>query len=155
VVAVVALAGIAFTEIGKEMVQRPRPYVTHPLVPIPSSPSFPSGHALNAMAIYLTLALIAASRTERAWLRALLVTGGLGLAILVGSSRVYLGVHYLTDVVGGWALGLGLALGGHWLMERWAGFADRNSEPRLATGDHAQQAAVPAVPSPARVRDLP
>jgi undecaprenyl-diphosphatase len=116
VVAGVALAGAALTEIIKQVVGRPRPYVPHALVTIPLSPSFPSGHALNSAAIYVTLALIAASLTTRSWLRGLPLAAGLGLTLLIGASRLYLGVHYLTDVMAGWALGLALALTGFWIL---------------------------------------
>lgn len=83
--------------------QHPRP--TEAIIAIPDSYSFPSGHAVAASALYLTLALVAAQgqRTNRQ--RRLLVWCGVLVAALVAWSRVYLGVHYLSDVVGGLLLG--------------------------------------------------
>lgn len=76
--------------------------------------SFPSGHATMSAAVYLTLgALLAATRS--AWTeRAYVLASAALLAGLVGTSRVVLGVHWLTDVLGGWAFGSAWAIG--WLL---------------------------------------
>lgn len=72
--------------------------------------SFPSGHTLIASAIYPTLGiLLSASLRERRLKVFVFVTAAL-LALLVGFTRIYLGVHYPTDVLGGWALGLAWAI---------------------------------------------
>src|SRR5262249_42976996 len=94
----------------KYLVNRPRPENAWPVIPTPDLPSFPSGHALISTAIYVSLALLLTGRLHRPWLRYLIVTASLLLAFLIGVSRVYLGVHYVTDVWGGWAAGLALAL---------------------------------------------
>ena len=64
--------------------------------------SFPSGHATSSMIFYLTLALAIA---PRGWRRAA-ATGAILLSLLIGLSRVMLGVHWPSDVVGGWCFGL-------------------------------------------------
>jgi undecaprenyl-diphosphatase len=76
--------------------------------------SFPSGHATMSAAIYLTLGALLAStrarRRERAWL----LGAAAAIAALVGASRVVLGVHWATDVLGGWAFGAAWAI--VWLL---------------------------------------
>ena len=75
------------------------------IIALPPSYGFPSGHSVAASALFLTLALVAAAQSPHAGVRRLLVGAGLGIALLVAWSRVYLGVHYLTDVGGGLLLG--------------------------------------------------
>ena len=65
--------------------------------------SFPSGHAANSMIFYLALALVLTAGTR--WHRPAAVAALL-LSLLIGTSRVMLGVHWPSDVVGGWAFGL-------------------------------------------------
>lgn len=69
--------------------------------------SFPSGHAMLAALFYLTLGVILARGEPRRWLRLYVLAVAAGLTILVGVSRVYLGVHWPTDVAAGWAVGAG------------------------------------------------
>jgi undecaprenyl-diphosphatase len=101
-IAILVTAGLTWAL--KELVDRPRPSGTDPPIPIPDSPSFPSGHASSAAAAALALAVFAPR-----WLGALF----LAVAALVGVSRIELGVHYATDVAGGAVLGaaIGLAAG--------------------------------------------
>jgi undecaprenyl-diphosphatase len=87
----------------KLLVRHPRPTVA--MIALPPDFSFPSGHAVAASALYVTLALLAAGVERRAGPRRLLIASGVLVAGLVAWSRVYLGVHYLTDVVGGLMLG--------------------------------------------------
>ena len=87
----------------KAVVRHPRP--TEAMIALPPDFSFPSGHTVAASALYLTLALLAAGVERRAGPRRLLIASGVLVALLVAWSRVYLGVHYLTDVVGGLLLG--------------------------------------------------
>jgi membrane protein DedA with SNARE-associated domain len=102
----VLLAGMALIQIGfheiKAAVDRPRP--PEPLVGASGS-SFPSGHAAHSV-IYVWLATTIVVRLRPGLPRAtLVVVAGIVVTALVGLSRVYLNVHYLSDVSGGWALG--------------------------------------------------
>jgi undecaprenyl-diphosphatase len=73
-------------------------------IPIPGSPSFPSGHASGSVVTFGVLAALAAER----WPARRFVFWSLAaaLALAIGASRVVLDVHYLTDVLAGWCLGL-------------------------------------------------
>ena len=97
---------LAMTLAVKSLVGRSRPPLAEAVPPYESSASFPSGHALNAIVItgilvYSTLLIV---RTSRA--RWITVIVGAVYAIAIGLSRVYLGHHWLSDVVGAWLLGL-------------------------------------------------
>jgi membrane protein DedA with SNARE-associated domain/membrane-associated phospholipid phosphatase len=96
-------AGEVLVFILKDLFRRPRPVPVFPEL-LPLSASFPSGHAFVAMVFYgfLTYLLLG---TVRNWnSRFLLVLAGSFLVILIGFSRIYLGVHWLSDVLGGLAL---------------------------------------------------
>jgi undecaprenyl-diphosphatase len=94
------LGGRIGVELVKLLVDRPRPaFDAHPVIVF--SQSFPSGHAANSMVTYLALALFAAP--ER-WRRAA-VAGALVLAAAIGATRPMLGVHWPSDVLGGWIYG--------------------------------------------------
>jgi membrane-associated phospholipid phosphatase len=86
------------------LVHRARP-VGVALIALPSSYSFPSGHALTAALFFGTLSFIALGEVKNPAVRYALVTAFSALAVAIGLSRVYLGVHYLGDVVAGWLLG--------------------------------------------------
>ena len=101
--AVALAAGLAITEISKQIikhaVERPRPADS---VVDAGGFSYPSGHA----ALSVTFLAIGVVLSRRLPTRIALVLVGAALAIAIGLSRVYLRVHYLSDVGGGWALGL-------------------------------------------------
>lgn len=119
VLAAVVLGGLMMEGI-KKAVGRERPEITHPLlVNPPRSPSFPSGHAMVSSVVYLSLALVAAPHLPRRRIRAYVIGCALGLVFLIGVSRIYLGVHYLTDVVAAWAGGLTWALACRIVEDRW------------------------------------
>jgi membrane-associated phospholipid phosphatase len=108
---------VAATELGvqvvKVLVERPRPPEADALTQA-SGFSFPSGHAATAVAVYAVIALLLARGCCGRRRVALLLAGGL-VVLGVGASRVYLGVHYPTDVLAGWLTGATLALAS-WLV---------------------------------------
>lgn len=88
---------------------RPRPTVV-PALDLVYSSSFPSGHAMMTPVVYLSLAAIVAAGEHQTSLKVLVLTSAASLVLAVGVSRVYLGVHWPTDVLAGWALGIAIAL---------------------------------------------
>ena len=89
----------------KDHFQRPRPAPVLGLIPAQQW-SFPSGHAMVAAAFYLFLAGVVWGRLRGGW-RMIGTTGLVALVVLIGWSRMYLGVHYLTDVLAGYCAGVG------------------------------------------------
>ncbi len=79
--------------------------------------SFPSGHAMTSAAVYLTLGALLMRVADRRATKIYCMAFAMLLAGLVGITRVYLGVHYPTDVLAGWLVGLSWALF-CWLLER-------------------------------------
>lgn len=74
--------------------------------PLPGSPSFPSGHALYAASVFGGLAVLLTARVRSLLLRIAIWLVAISLILLVGVSRVYLGVHYPSDVLAGYAIGV-------------------------------------------------
>ncbi len=110
------LGGEALSHLAKSGFDRPRPDLVPHGVDVATA-SFPSGHSMMSAVTYLTLAVMLA-RTERQWgLRVFLIAVAALLAMMVGISRVYLGVHWPSDVLAGWSLGAAWALG-VWLIAR-------------------------------------
>jgi undecaprenyl-diphosphatase len=126
ILTVAALGAYGLSSAAKYTVNRPRPDVTWNLEPVPATASYPSNHAVNGMATYVTAALLASRRLRRRWQGTTLIVMALLLALGIGVSRLYLGVHFLTDVVGGWAVGLACALLALGADRRWA----RDQAPR-------------------------
>jgi undecaprenyl-diphosphatase len=106
--ATVMIAQLA-AEAVKHVIDRARPDIVphHDLV---YSSSFPSGHAVMAPVVYLTLAAILAAGDRRRSVKVLLLIGAAVLVVAIGVSRVYLGVHWPTDVLAGWTMGAAIAL---------------------------------------------
>jgi undecaprenyl-diphosphatase len=102
VVFAIPIVGRALTEAQKISIARVRPAGEAHLV-IVKTQSFPSGHAASSMIFYLMLALVLTAGTR--WHRAA-VAGAVALSLLIGTSRVMLGVHWPSDVIGGWAFGM-------------------------------------------------
>lgn len=100
---VLSMAGVINVLI-KLVIQRPRPFF-HPLV-IENDYSFPSGHAMNSFVFYITLAYLVYRFTKNKKLTLFAVTIALLLIFLIGISRVYLGVHYPSDVIAGYIAGM-------------------------------------------------
>jgi undecaprenyl-diphosphatase len=98
----IVMTGRALSELQKFWIGRARPDLGQHLVVVKTS-SFPSGHATSSMIFYLTVAL--ALTAGRRWHR-LAVACAILLSLLIGASRVMLGVHWPSDVIGGWAFGM-------------------------------------------------
>lgn len=104
---IIAVAGsLTFTSVGKAIVGRPRPPLSEAVPPYEYAFSFPSGHALNSTVIAGMVAYLVARRLHAWWSRALCVLAAATWSIAMGWSRVYLGHHWLTDVIFAWLLGL-------------------------------------------------
>lgn len=119
--AVLALAlggGLAISEWLKMLFGRDRPPDIYRAVEV-LNPSFPSGHALLSAVVYLTLGATLARATERRDVRVYIIVLAMLLALSVGFTRVYLGVHWASDVLAGWCAGASWAAA-CWLLERWA-----------------------------------
>lgn len=127
--AFVVTTGIGLAVLGpvtKAIVDRARPVVASPVVDTPSNASFPSGHSMTAVVTFgvlLLLVLPGVRRRARPWL----VAGTALLVVAVGLTRLALGVHFVSDVLAGWALGAG------WLAVTVAAFRiwqhDRGVDP--------------------------
>jgi membrane-associated phospholipid phosphatase len=133
--AIALSAGLAITQITTQIIKgavdRPRP--DDGVVDV-SGFSYPSGHA-SISVTFLAIAVVLSRTVPAAW-RVALVVGGAVLAAAIGLSRVYLRVHYLSDVVGGWAVGLGafslcgaVALVVDYLRNNWPGAQSAKSPP--------------------------
>lgn len=112
-----AAATVVFSSVGgsildltiKSIADRPRPTIVPHLTEVMTS-SFPSGHALLSTIIYLSVGMMIAQSRGKPRSGFLAIACAVLLTSLIGISRIYLGVHYPTDVVAGWAAGLGWTL---------------------------------------------
>jgi undecaprenyl-diphosphatase len=93
----------------KRFFARPRPNLVPGLTRVQLA-SFPSGHSMVAVVLYLTLGAILAGFVPQTRLKLYILSVAMLLAFLVGMSRIYLGVHYPTDVLAGWCAGLSWAV---------------------------------------------
>lgn len=121
-----AVGTFALSSGVKAWVGRPRPVVPHPVAHAPGA-SFPSGHALTSAAAALLVLLLLRPFGRRAW-RWAVAAFAVVAAAAVGASRLVLGVHYLSDVVGGWLAATALVLG---VLTPWAAPAPTRTKRRL------------------------
>ncbi|HZA74031.1 MAG TPA: phosphatase PAP2 family protein [Propionibacteriaceae bacterium] len=106
VLMLIATAGsLLMTTIGKAIVGRPRPPLSEAVPPYEYAFSFPSGHTLNSTVIAGVVAYLLLRRLTTPWARTLTVVLAVVWAVVMGLSRVFLGHHWLTDVVFAWLLG--------------------------------------------------
>jgi undecaprenyl-diphosphatase len=113
---VASVGGWVINGFLKDFFQRPRPEVVPHLRDVMSQ-SFPSGHALTSAVVYLTLGALMMRIAERRVTKFYCIGVAMLATVLVGLSRLYLGVHYPTDVLAGWIIGLCWALL-CWTLER-------------------------------------
>ncbi len=92
----------------KHLFGRTRPLLEYQLVQ-EHTLSFPSGHSMMSAVIYLSLAVLVSRILVRRIMRLYVIIVAILLSFIIGISRIYLGVHYPTDVIGGWSLGLAWA----------------------------------------------
>ena len=111
--AVMTSGGAILTLVLKYAVGRPRPSVVPHLREV-TTPSFPSGHAMLSALVFLSLGVLMAHSVRNGPTKLYVVLWASFLTFIVGVSRVYLGVHYPTDVIGGWLAGIA------WALAAWA-----------------------------------
>ncbi len=104
--------GALLNEVLKALFERARPDLIAHIVEV-NSLSFPSGHAMSAATLYLTLGALLARTRKSPALRGTIVATAIVITCAVGISRVYLGVHWPSDVLGGWLAG------GAWALLCW------------------------------------
>lgn len=129
---VTAVGGALLNTLVKLAVARPRPVVDH-VVATAFGKSFPSGHAMSSTVVYgaLLVALLPMVRRRR---RPLVVGIAVAVVLLVGTSRMLLGVHFLSDVVGGYVLGLAWLAGSVALFETWRSEEGRRRSSPVSEG---------------------
>ena len=102
------VAGTVISNVLKQTFNRPRPDVEASLTVFTAS--FPSGHAALSAVVYLTLGALLSQSARSPLIKGYFIGLALLMAFLVGVSRIYLGMHYPTDVIAGWSLGLSWAM---------------------------------------------
>ena len=122
-VVVAIVAGYSLSMTLKALIARPRPDIVPWLSHVHSS-SFPSGHSMMSAVVYLSLGLMLSDLTSRRLVKTFVVVAPLTISALVGLSRVYMGVHYPTDVVAGWWLGISWSLACWLAIRRWQAFRE-------------------------------
>ena len=113
--------GSAVSSLLKIVIERPRPDLVERLDRVFTA-SFPSGHAMVSMIAYLTLAAVVVRLCKTRKLRIFVLVAAASLSIAIGVSRIYLGVHWPSDVLAGWSIGVAWAgicwLAAHYLESR-------------------------------------
>jgi undecaprenyl-diphosphatase len=104
--------GLLISQGLKRVFERERPDPVYRAVEAVNA-SFPSGHAMLSAVVFLTLGVLAARFAERRRVKVLAVGAAVLVSLLVGLSRVYLGVHWASDVLAGWCMGAA------WAMACW------------------------------------
>lgn len=104
-----ALGAWSAMHLLKDLFDRGRPDIVLQMDEAPGL-AFPSGHAMISAALYITLGVLLSRTLQKRRLQLYIVTLAAALALLIGFTRVYMGVHYPTDVIAGWTIGLAWAL---------------------------------------------
>jgi undecaprenyl-diphosphatase len=108
-IALAVASGVGLSTLLKHGFERPRPDLVPHMMPV-STPSFPSGHSMVSAVAYLTLGAMLARTQARKRLKVYVLASAFLLTAAIGTSRVYLGVHWPSDVLAGWAAGACWAL---------------------------------------------
>jgi undecaprenyl-diphosphatase len=127
---VTVFGGIALNDLLKLAFARPRPDFVSPAARVFTS-SFPSGHASLSAITYLTIAALLARSQSSFKVGLYFIVLGALLTMVIGISRIYLGVHYPTDVLGGWCIGTAWAMG-CWVLMVWLQHGGRVQPPSPA-----------------------
>jgi undecaprenyl-diphosphatase len=124
------LGGVAISSLLKFSIARPRPDLFVPAAKVFTT-SFPSDHASLSAITYMTLAALLARTIVSRKIRVYFMVVALALTFLIGLSRIYLGVHYPSDILAGWSIGSAWALGCWTIMTRFPplGGRARNFQP--------------------------
>lgn len=122
-VVIVVVAAYSLSMLLKSMIARPRPEIV-PWLSYVHSSSFPSGHSMMSAVVYLSLGLMLSDLTSRRLVKIFVIVAPLTISASIGFSRVYMGVHYPTDVVAGWWLGITWSLACWLAVRRWRAFRD-------------------------------
>lgn len=120
VLAVGLMGGVTLSEGLKALFDRPRPPVAYQVVETLNA-SFPSGHALLSTVFYLSVGVMMARAFGQRRLRTYVMTVAISLALIIGLTRIYLGAHWVTDVLAGWSIGAAWAVV-LWFVSRMIGY---------------------------------
>lgn len=130
------VGGVLLSNVLKHAFDRPRPDLVAHTAQVFTS-SFPSGHATLSAVTYLTLGALLASMQRSRRLKLFFLGVAIALTMAVGVTRIYLGVHYPTDVLAGWCVGAGWAAicwtVFHWLQQR--GKIEPTAQDAFSEGD--------------------
>ena len=141
--AVSAAGSLLLTTQGKDLTGRARPPFAQAVPPLERSPSFPSGHTLNTVAVATVMGYLVLLYVTSRLGRVLTIAGLVTFCVLMAGSRVYLGHHWMTDVAAGAVSGLAWALTaclGHWLYVRLR-TKDRAATVREVAQQHRREVA--------------
>ena len=118
-----AVGGVEISQALKYVFLRERPDLVYRAVEA-SNPSYPSGHAMLSAVVFLTLGTLAARFSTKRRVKVLAIGSAVLVSLLVGMSRIYLGVHWASDVLAGWSMGAAWAMAcwlAAWAWERRMG----------------------------------
>lgn len=121
--------GLVISQTLKRVFERERPDLVYRAVEAVNA-SFPSGHAMLSAVVFLTLGVLAARFADKRRVKVLAMVSAVLISLLVGISRVYLGVHWASDVLAGWCVGAA------WAMTCWfaAFLVQRRFKPSSVSG---------------------
>jgi len=134
----VAVGGGVLLELAlKSGFDRPRPDLVAHIVRV-STPSFPSGHAMQSAIVYLTLGVLLTRLEARRRIKLYIMCIAILLTLSIGLSRIYLGVHWPTDVLGGWSVGAAWAIL-CWAVALWLQRRGQIDPPAPGSGSGTEQ----------------